>query len=358
MKLQDVFRSVPGGAPVSGATVKLYRHSNNSEITFSPAITTNNSGVWTMTLDMNPGPVYWEATDGTTTRRGSSRAYGMAGPLPLYELVYVLQALGDGVVDGALNEFAVSAGSGRVANIASGAALVQGIPVVAYSQQSVTLDTADTSHPRIDTVVIEVTPAGQSEEGKSEIKLVKGTPAASPAAPTLTQSSSVWQHPLADVRINAGSASITSVTSRRVFLLAPGTLTRNPTVQQTAIYSTTTDQTISSTSGQSLNAPVASATLLDGVVYDVVVRGWLLVKGTGTNVSINTYVTSGGVTTSGTAITTGPTGEYVGLSVVQTMTIVGSGQSISCGISARKITSGGTAVYRSGNLLVQAIPRS
>lgn len=353
MKIQDVFRFVPGGSGVSGATVTLKRHSDDSTITTA---TTDANGLWAITRDMNPGPCYWEATDGYTTRRGSSKAYGMAGPLPLYELVYVLQALGGGVVKGALNEFVVTAGSGRVANIASGVALIKGIPVVAYNQQTVTLDAADASNPRIDTVVIEVTPAGQTEEGKSEIKLVKGTAAASPVAPTLTQTNTLYQYALADVRINAGSSSITSVTSRINSVLLAGTLTRNPTAMGGSTLSTVSDTTITSTSGQDVASLTSTVTLEAGVVYDIVVRGWLLVKGTGTDIGLQAYLY--GSSNAGSSILTAATTEYIGLPVYTSATLTGSGSPIACGLLVRKITSGGTAVYRSGYVLIQAIPRS
>ena len=76
----------------------------------------------------------------------------------------------------------------------------------------VNIDAADLTNPRIDTVVIEVNESTRI----NTIKVVKGTSAASPVAPTLTNTSTVHQHPLADVRVNAGATSITlaNITNR------------------------------------------------------------------------------------------------------------------------------------------------
>lgn len=71
---------------------------------------------------------------------------------------------------------------------------------------------ADLSNPRIDTVVIEVNETTRS----NSIKVVKGTAAASPLAPTLTNTDAVHQYPLANIAVKKGvtSISLSDITNR------------------------------------------------------------------------------------------------------------------------------------------------
>lgn len=71
---------------------------------------------------------------------------------------------------------------------------------------------ADLSNPRIDTVVIEVNESTRS----NSIKIVKGTAAASPSAPTLTNTNTVHQYPLANITVRKGvtSISLADITNR------------------------------------------------------------------------------------------------------------------------------------------------
>jgi hypothetical protein len=69
----------------------------------------------------------------------------------------------------------------------------------------------DASEPvlhRIDTVVVEI----NSDIGvrANTIKIVKGTPASSPSAPTMANTATLHQYPLANIAVNAGVSSITS----------------------------------------------------------------------------------------------------------------------------------------------------
>lgn len=74
---------------------------------------------------------------------------------------------------------------------------------------SLTVDDADIALPRIDTVVIEVNKDSASRV--NAIKIIKGTPASSPVAPTLSAGTNdLWQHPLADIYVGAGVTSISA----------------------------------------------------------------------------------------------------------------------------------------------------
>lgn len=69
-----------------------------------------------------------------------------------------------------------------------------------------TVDNAEVALNRIDTVVLEV---DSSEAVRANsIKIIKGTPASNPVAPTLTTSELVNQHPLANIYVGVGVTEI------------------------------------------------------------------------------------------------------------------------------------------------------
>jgi hypothetical protein len=201
--VQDFVRSLPGGAGTSGATVTIKRESDDTTITTA---TTDADGFFQKSLSatattgansylLHPGPYYTEVTIGSYTRRHSSRSLGTAGPLHIPAQLFLNRAMGTGIVSSpgsSLNTWAVTV-----------------------------LITANASgNPRIDTIVLEVVPQGEATEGKVTLKVVDGTAAASPVAPTLTQSTALWQFPLADVAVANGAATISqgNITDRRDYV--------------------------------------------------------------------------------------------------------------------------------------------
>ncbi len=106
--------------------------------------------------------------------------------------------------------------------VALGVAYTEGIRSEIYSAaEQVTHDPADVTNPRYDIVALEVnTTAGVRN---SRIVIVKGTAAVSPELPSLTQTATQYQMPLANVRIPAGATASTSFTytDRRVLTYAP-----------------------------------------------------------------------------------------------------------------------------------------
>lgn len=105
--------------------------------------------------------------------------------------------------------------SGLNVKVSAGAGYVRGHYYSSDAQVTLAIDGGDAS-PRIDTVVLRL------EYGSvNNVHLVvkKGTPAATPVAPTLTQTDSgVYEFPLADVAVAASAVTISAanVTSRRV----------------------------------------------------------------------------------------------------------------------------------------------
>lgn len=171
------------------------------------------------TATLLPGPYYLEATVGAVTRQVHSDVYGvqgreLLGPGSLGRLFT------SGPFSGVDNGMAVSApGSGMTTRVATGLVNLQGTVAPVNTQVTLTHDAAHGSLARIDRIVARVY-LDATDYGKVELAILKGTAAASPAAPNLTQSTTtVWEEMLADVTITAGLSTITgaNVTDRRTF---------------------------------------------------------------------------------------------------------------------------------------------
>lgn len=123
---------------------------------------------------------------------------------------------GDGVLIGNGDNLKVYADStGMQVKVKSGAAWLHGHYFESDAEETVAIDAADATNPRIDRVVLELSWTSDL----IDIVVVKGTAAASPSAPALTQSSTIWQIPLAQVWVPASAATITAydVMDERVY---------------------------------------------------------------------------------------------------------------------------------------------
>lgn len=341
--VSDIFRSYPGGAALAGRTVSVYRHADDALL---DTATTDSTGLWSVEFDWPPGPLYWECADGGITRRGSSKARGLLGYASAGEFAYALQGLGNGVIAG----LDVTATGTRQVSVAAGSLLVKGItghPSNATSPASAGVVNG-TGSDRIDTLVVEVTPPGQAEEGKMELKIVQGTT----SAPALTQSDALWQFPLADLTLEDGGTTYT-VEDRRVFLLEPLALERAPTLHATATVNSAA--TVSATTPTDATAFNASVTLLEGVTYDVDARASLTASASAGRVGATLYLGAG---QTGTEALSPEAGSNAPLFAVHARTVVGTGAPLSCGVLLRKTSSPATASVAGGTLLVRAVPRS
>jgi hypothetical protein len=95
-------------------------------------------------------------------------------------------------------------------SVAVGAMLIEGLLNDVSLSGVVTHDAADVTNPRIDIVVVQ-----KNEDvgtRASDVTIVKGTPAASPVAPSLTQSVTLWQEPLCEVLIPANETDADNFT--------------------------------------------------------------------------------------------------------------------------------------------------
>lgn len=124
--------------------------------------------------------------------------------------------IGEGVKGSSLGtELKVTAGTGLQVNVAAGQAMVRGHYYSSNAVETLTHSAANATNPRIDAVVLELDPTANT----ILLKIVTGTAAGSPVAPTLTQTDAgVWQQLLATVLIAAGSSAVNTVTDARTFL--------------------------------------------------------------------------------------------------------------------------------------------
>lgn len=212
-KIIGYLRNIPGGTGQNGVTVTWKKKVDDSTVatdsTASDGYSYDNDGEFSFAQDGSPGPTYLTATYGGQTKRRESRESGQAGTWFPAEHPYYDLAHGDGVILGIDNEMSVDAPGGMNVRVATGSILVRGHIYRCTSATTVAVTAADPSNPRIDRIVCRLTQIGQTAEGKIELAVIAGTPAGSPTAAALTQTSATWEISLAQIRVNAGVGSIT-----------------------------------------------------------------------------------------------------------------------------------------------------
>lgn len=355
-KARGILRTYPAGAAATGLAISIKREVDDVEIATD---TTDGSGVWDYSANGSPGPWYWGGTDTAPTpdalRAGSTIAYGGGGAYSLYELVYALRALGNGVISGYLNALAVTYdAAGLDLDVATGGAVVRGIPCIFAAVTDHTVATTrDATNTKACYLVVRVTGAGETEEGKTVIADTCGTAAASPALPALTQTEALYELPLATFILpTTASTTLTSVVDVRTYLM-----TRNPVVSAVA---RNTDPTVAanvtSTSGADVTWASGSpnVTLLNGVVYDLTVYSFLLVKAAaGQTISIAPSLNADVAT----YISSNVSADYIGLANVHILAgVTGSGGAVTNVLKVK--VSGGTGSILTGFMLVTAVPRT
>jgi hypothetical protein len=117
----------------------------------------------------------------------------------------------DGVDLAALNGLKITQNSPQAMNVLmdTGIAWVQGRWYKNDASKTISFDAADATYTRYDRIVLRSTAAGSP--GTVRVAVVKGTAAASPSLPALTQTvDTVWEIPIAYVTIAAGTTQITT----------------------------------------------------------------------------------------------------------------------------------------------------
>lgn len=113
-------------------------------------------------------------------------------------------------------------GSGREVHVRAGRASVRGHWFLSDAQDTLAIAANSSGNPRIDRIVVQLDPSSD----EAVLAVLEGTPGASPAAPSLTQTDTgVYELPLAQVAVANGVALISSgnVTDERLFASVPYT---------------------------------------------------------------------------------------------------------------------------------------
>lgn len=116
--------------------------------------------------------------------------------------------INDGVFMSVGNQFHTVAGTGMQVIVKSGRAWFDSTWTLNDAEYPLSIDAADVLLTRIDAVVLEVN--SEVATRANTIKVVKGTPASTPAKPTLTNTATIHQHVLAYVTVAKNTTAITN----------------------------------------------------------------------------------------------------------------------------------------------------
>lgn len=165
-----------------------------------------------------------------------------------------------GVLPGVLNECAVTApGSGLTVQIAPGRAWIEGHLWESDATESLVLTAAHPSLPRIDRVILRL----DWSNNTISLGVLTGTPASTPVAPALTQTTALWEISLAQVSVPAGATTITNanITDERPWSTGRGA-TRLATVTAAA---TLPLAAVAYNSSRLLVVPVTGSTTISNI---------------------------------------------------------------------------------------------
>lgn len=170
--------------------------------------------------------------------------------------------IGEGVKTGALNELEVFADStGMQVKVRSGQALVRGHYYQNTAELALSLEAADLTNPRVDTVVVELDPSANS----IVLDVITGTPEVTPSPePVVQTDAGIYQIKLAEIAVGAGVTTINAgnVTDTRFYIED-----FSGTVPGSAI---TGEITVATMDGDRLFGNIDSATIAQANVTDLV----------------------------------------------------------------------------------------
>lgn len=353
-------RTYPGGLAASTVPYEVRTHAAGNALLPGGSGSTDANGQFTYQANLSPGPFYWKATDAGPTppvvRQGSSKSCDSGGSFSIAEMPVALQAMGQGgVVRNFLNALAPSAGGGINFNVATGAAVLLGLPAVVYTAiaNQACLAGRDATNPKACYLILQARGAGDPLEGEIVVYDWCGAAAASPALPALTQTQALWMEPLATFRLPAtgGGSVLTNFVDVRRFLLS-----KNPQVSVVARRLSQTAINVTSPTGVDATWDDGSTalTLVSGVTYDVVNTVSLALKAAaGQTISLAPYIN--GTANAAPFISTTTSADFVVVTGVHTLAVVGTGAPMTCAALV-KVT-GGTGQHLTGTQLVTATPR-
>lgn len=115
--------------------------------------------------------------------------------------------INDGVFESVGTQMTAKAGTGMQVIVGEGRAWFDHTWTLTDAEYPVEIPIAETVLDRIDALVLEVN--SEADVRANDIKIVKGTPSSEPQKPTLINTTTVHQHPLAYITVNAGVTEIT-----------------------------------------------------------------------------------------------------------------------------------------------------
>ena len=126
---------------------------------------------------------------------------------------YFVKLISNGVFADPSTCMKVDAKSGMTVTVKAGFGFINAKYIQNTSDYDITLDTADTTNPRIDRVVIGLNTTNRA----ITIYVLKGTAAATPEAPALTRTSTIYELCLAEIAVAANATSISqaNITDKR-----------------------------------------------------------------------------------------------------------------------------------------------
>lgn len=169
-----------------------------------------------------------------------------------------------GVVDGELNELAVSEKSGAAnmsVDVATGVAWIRGHFFKSDAVENLPISAAHATLARIDRVVLQV----DFTANTIDLAVLEGTADAAPTAPTLTQTASTWEISLAQVSVPAADTAITNaqITDERTILGTPAfDYATAPADGETWVYNATSGLFEPGGSGPSASTELIAETTL------------------------------------------------------------------------------------------------
>jgi hypothetical protein len=164
-----------------------------------------------------------------------------------------MRAFTNGIINGSGANLAVTAtGAAMNATVAAGSALVQGILYDRLVSSTVAIAASHATLGRLDYIVVRVVPrgAGENIEGKSELVVITGTPAASPTLPALIQTSALYEFPIGYVTVDP---AVTTIASNKATHLSASLVSAIPTL-------------LGVTSAHLADNAVTTAKILDGTI--------------------------------------------------------------------------------------------
>lgn len=187
---------------------------------------------------------------------------GPAGSEPEYnqnDFSEVLKRLLDnGVLEEVANELVVTETDpvSLAVQVAAGEAWINGFWYQNTAALTKSLETADSTNPRIDRIVLRLDTVTNFQ---ITVEVLTGTPAASPSPPALTQNSSTWEISLAQVYVDAGATYVedSDITDERTFSKVPSNYVQEASIKDGAV--TNSKINVTTTKIDNLNAD-----LLDG----------------------------------------------------------------------------------------------